>query len=231
MSTSKLPGYMIGLTNIKVANARQYQWLYEHTCSHRHKYTLHFNCFLKDYDIHERIGFLDIETSNLKANFGIILCWCILDNEGNLESDWMTKKDVVAGIEDKRVTQTCIDAMKQYDRVVGHYSTYFDIPYIRTRAIINGLKFPKMGEIYHTDTWKMARRALCLHSNRQAVIAESLYGKTVKTRISHPHWRQAMMGNEDSMMEVLDHCTKDVADLKKNFNTLLPFYKLVRSSI
>ena len=121
--------------------------------------------------------------------------------------------------------------MKQYDRVVGHYSTYFDIPYIRTRAIINGLKFPKMGEIYHTDTWKMARRALCLHSNRQAVIAESLYGKTVKTRISHPHWRQAMMGNEDSMMEVLDHCQKDVADLKKNFNTLLPFYKLVRSSI
>lgn len=228
---SKLPGYMLGLTNIKNANARQYQWLYENKCSHRHRYTLHFNCFLKDYEISERVAFLDIETSNLKANFGIVLCWCILDDEGELWEDWMTKEDVESGFEDKRVVQTCIDTMLEYDRVVGHYSTYFDIPFLRTRALIHGLDFPEQGRIYHTDTWKMARKSLCLHSNRQAVVAESLYGKTVKTRISHPDWRKAMMGDATSMAEVVDHCNKDVFDLKKNYNTLLPFVRPVRSSI
>jgi uncharacterized protein YprB with RNaseH-like and TPR domain len=222
---------MEGLSNIKLANTQQLHWLLTHKCSHRHNYVRHFNCFIKDYEIKERVGFLDIECSNLKANFGIILCWCILDENGDLYEDWLTKDDVLADIEDKRVVETCIDTMKLFDRVVGHYSTYYDIPFIRTRALIHGIKFPGVGELYHTDTWKMARRSLCLHSNRQDVVAESLQGKTVKTRISHPDWRKAMLGNKESMEEVLDHCEKDVVDLKKNYDVLLPYVKLTRSSI
>lgn len=227
----KLPKIMEGLMNIKHANSQQLHWLLTHKCSHRHTYTRHFNCFIKDYDLSERTGFLDIETSNLKANFGIVLCWCILDDEGNLYEDWMTKADVESGTEDMRVVETCIDTMKLFDRVCGHYSTYFDIPFLRTRALIHGLEFPGVGELYHTDVWRMARKSLCLHSNRQAVVAESLYGKTVKTRISHPDWRQAMMGNMESMKEVVNHCQMDVQDLKKNYETLLPFVRPVRSSI
>lgn len=226
-----LPKYMDGLTNIRQANSKQYQWLYENRCSHRHRYTAHFGCFIKDYDISEKVCFLDIETSNLKANFGIVLCWCILDEQGNLYEDWMTKEDVVNDIEDKRVIETCIDTILKFDRVVGHYSTYFDIPFLRTRALIQGVKFPPTGTLYHTDTWKMAKKSLCLHSNRQAVVAESLYGSTVKTRISHPDWRKAMLGNAAAMAEVVDHCEKDVIDLKKNYETLLPFVRITKSSI
>jgi len=177
------------------------------------------------------VCFLDIETSNLKANFGIVLCWCILDEHGNLYEDWMNKKDVMDDIEDKRVVETCIETMLKFDRVVGHYSTYFDIPFLRTRALIQGVKFPEHGTLYHTDTWKMAKKSLCLHSNRQAVVAESLYGSTVKTRISHPDWRKAMLGNAEAMKEVVNHCEMDVIDLKKNYETLLPFVRPVRSSI
>lgn len=226
-----LPVYMKTLTNLKSASNLQWAWLQENRCKHRHRYTRHFSCFLKENDIEEKISFLDIETSNLKANFGIVLCWCILDEKGKLYEDVITKKDVISGIEDERVVQSCINTMKTFDRIVGHYSTYFDVPFIRTRALIHGLSFPGQGELLHTDTWKMARKSLCLHSNRQDVIAESLYGKTVKTRISHPHWRKAMMGDEKSAAEVLDHCRKDVQDLRKNFNTLLPFVRLVKSSI
>ena len=229
MKTS--PKIMSGLMNINNANSQQLHWLLTHKCTHRHNYVRHFNCFIKDYEIVEKVAFLDIETSNLKANFGIVLCWCILDDKGDLYEDWMSKTDVLSGKEDMRVVETCIETMLQFDRIVGHYSTYFDIPFLRTRALIHGLEFPVTGRLYHTDTWKMARKSLCLHSNRQAVVAESLYGSTVKTRISHPHWRQAMMGNVESMKEVVDHCEKDVQDLKKNYETLLPFCKPVRSSI
>ena len=227
----KLPGYMLGLINIKCANTRQYMWLYENRCEHRHRYTLHFNCFLKDYEISERVGFVDIETSNLKANFGLMLCWCILSDDNQMYSDTMTAADVKSGDEDKRVVESCIACMKTFDRVCGYYSTYFDIPYIRTRALIHGIPFPEIGSMYHTDVWKMARKVLCLHSNRQAVVAEALYGKTVKTRICHSDWRKAMTGNKKSMDEVLDHCERDVEDLRKNYYTLLPYYKICKSSV
>jgi len=229
--TDDLPMYMKGLTNIKNANSIQYQWLWEHGCEHRHRYSRHFNCFIKEYHITEKVGFLDIETSNLKANFGIVLCWCILAEDGTLYKDWLTKEDVLSGDEDKRIISTCIDTMRTFNRVCGHYSTYFDLPFLRTRAIVHGLDFPKYGELWHTDVWRMAKTKLCLHSNRQDVVAESLQGKTIKTRISHPAWRQAMMGDEKAVMEVVDHCTKDVIDLKKNYNSLLPYCKILKSSI
>lgn len=224
-----LPKHMIGLTKLKNANSRQLDWLIKWRCNHRHNGVRHFSCFLKEFDIKERIGFLDIETSNLKANFGIVLCWCILAEDGTLYEDWITKSDFAW--EDKRIIISCIDTLKAFDRVITHYGTYFDIPFLRSRAIIHGLDFPKYGELYHTDVWKMAKSKLCLHSNRQDIIAESLHGKTIKTRISHPAWRKAMMGDIEASMEVLNHCEKDVEDLRKNYNSLLPYCNIIRSSI
>lgn len=232
MAENYLPHFMKTLTNIKNSTAQQYEWLYSHTCRHRHRYTKHFNCFLKEYDLQESIGFLDIETSNLKANFGIMLSWCILDLDGKiLFSDYLKKNDVKSGDEDKRLLQSCINAMKMYDRLVTHYGIKFDIPFLRTRALIQKLKFPERGSIYHTDVWRWARNSLCLHSNRQDVIAESLQGKTIKTRISHPAWRNAMMGNEKAAHLVLDHNKKDVIELRRNYLALLPFNRNTKASI
>ena len=227
----KLPKYMNGLTNLNHANSLQYQWLYEHGCTHRHRFTRHFSCFTKQYGIKERKGFLDIETSNLKANFGIMLCWCIGDDEGNIYEDYVTKEDVLSGNEDKRIVQSCIDAMREFDRIIGHFSTYFDIPYLRTRALIHKIPFPEHGELMHTDVWKMAKSKLCLHSNRQDVISESMRGKTVKTRIDNKAWRKSMLGDEKAIAEVLDHCERDVEDLVNNYNMLLPYYNETRSYI
>lgn len=226
-----IPKYMQGITQINKTTAQQYEWLYTHRCAHRHRFSRHFNCFLKQFGVEERIGFLDIETTNLKADFGFVLCWCILDDKGNLYEDWTTLEDIQSGYEDKRVIQTCIDTMTKFDRVVGHYSTYFDLPFLRTRALIHNIKFPEYGELYHTDVWRMARSKLCIHSNRQDCVAEALQGKTIKTRIDHPSWRKAAMGDKKAIAEVLKHCEHDVPDLKKNFYSLLPFYKLARSSI
>ena len=78
----KLPIIMKGLINIKLANSQQLHWLLTHKCQHRHNYIRHFNCLIKDYGIKERILFLDIETSNIKANFGIVCCSSGLSEDG-----------------------------------------------------------------------------------------------------------------------------------------------------
>jgi DNA polymerase elongation subunit (family B) len=228
---NKLPKYMQNVLNLKQTTNSQYVWLKEHRCKHRHNYLIHFNCFLSEYNIQEKIGFLDIEASNLKANFGIMLCWCILSDDGHLYEDWVTVQDVKEGIEDKRIVETCIDTMRKFNRICGHFSTYYDIPFIRTRALIHGIEFPEVGELCHTDVWKMAKKSLCIHSNRQDTVAEALLGRTVKTRIDQSAWRQAMMGNKKAMQVVVDHCEKDVQDLRDNFNKLKPFVKLTRTSI
>jgi uncharacterized protein YprB with RNaseH-like and TPR domain len=145
--------------------------------------------------------------------------------------DWLTKKDVLSGDEDKRVLETCIEAVRKFDRVVTHFGTYFDVPFLRTRCLIQGVKFPEYNELWHTDVWKMSKKSLCIHSNRQDCVAEALQGKTIKTRIDHPSWRKATYGDVEAMKEVVDHCEKDVPDLKKNFYSLLPFVRLTNSSI
>jgi len=226
-----LPKFMQNLINLKNANSQQLDWLIKQKCEHRHNFVRHFNCFIKEYNIKEKYAFLDIETSNLKADFGIVLCWCIQDEENNIYYDYTTKEDVKKGYEDLRCVDSCIDTMKKFNRVIGHYSTYFDIPFLRTRAMIHGLDFPEYGTIWHTDVWKMAKTKLCLHSNRQDCVAESLQGKTIKTRIDHPSWRLAASGNAKAMEEVVDHCMHDVPDLKENFYSLLPYCKLNKSSI
>ena len=225
--------------NLNLATGEELLWLRNHRClKHNHRYISHFNCFLKEKGMirPERRGFLDIETSNLSPAFGIILCWCIKDSESDYTYyDHLTKKDIFSPTEDKRIIETCIDTMKEFDRIVGHYSCRFDIPFLRTRAAShdnkNALGFPKYGELIHTDTWMMAKTKFKFHSNRQNIIAETLFNETIKTRINHRAWRQALQGNTKAIAESLDHCEKDVVELEKNFNTMLPFYHLTRSSI
>lgn len=212
-------------------------WLGENKCKHNHRFLSHMNCWLDAGEIKpEKIGFLDIETSNLSPAFGIVLCWCIKDgNSNDLYYDYLEKEDVFSKHEDKRLVQTCINTIKKFDRIVGHYSSRFDIPYLRTRAVMhdnkNALGFPKQGTLIHTDTWIMAKTKFKFHSNRQNIIAETLHNTTIKTRIDHRAWRQALQGNHRAIMEALDHCEKDVCELETNFRSMLPFYKLTRTSI
>jgi uncharacterized protein YprB with RNaseH-like and TPR domain len=227
-----LPKYMEGLTRLNQASNQQYCWLNENMCRHRHRYTRHFGCFLSEHEVKERIAFLDIETSNLKADFGVVLCWDILDDEDVIHKDWLTRSDVESGDEDRRIIQSCVAEMMQYDRICTHFGTYFDIPFIRSRCLANGIYFPGPEyPIYHTDVWKMAKTKLCLHSNRQDAVAEFLHGKTIKTRLDHPAWRKAMFGEPEAMAKVVHHCDCDVKDLKKNFYSLLPFCKLGKGVI
>jgi DNA polymerase elongation subunit (family B) len=206
--------------------------LYRWRCNHGHNGISHYNCYCREGKKKEKIGYLDIETSNLKANFGIILCYCIKPQGSNrILHNTITKKDLQTGDMDKNLVRKCVRDMRKFDRIVGHYSSRFDLPFVRTRALIHKLDFPKYGEILQTDTWTMAKNCLALHSNRQAVIAETLLGKTVKTRIKQAYWIKALQGDRKAIDYVLDHCIKDVKDLEKDHLKLLAYSRKTSKSI
>lgn len=225
------------IANIMRASPDELMWLRDHKCkAHHHRYLSHFGCFMKEENIEEKIAFLDIESSNLRPAFGIVFCWCIANNQNNnIAFDCVTKKDLFSPDEDKRIIKSCIEELKKYDRVVGHYSSKFDVPFIRTKAIThdpkNAMGFPKYRELYSTDLWRVAKEKLLLHSNRQNVFAEMVSGQSQKTRINHKYWREGLQGNEKALKYILQHCKIDVIELKKNFNAVCNLINLPKTSI
>ena len=65
-------------------------------CKHGHTGLSHPSCYLKETGTEEKWGFLDIESSNLKANFGIVLTYCIKHKDGIIKRS-VTPKDLRGG--------------------------------------------------------------------------------------------------------------------------------------
>ena len=224
------------MTNIATASPEDVKWLATHRCKHGHAFTSHFNCYLKEHQVEERIGALDIEAGGLKANVDIMLSWAIKTvGQDEIWYDYVTSEELRNGDYDKRIVESCIQTMLKYDRLVGHYSTYFDIPYIRSRALVHRIPFPEYGRLYHSDVWKMARRCLCLSSNRQDTVAETILDENIKTRVNFRYWLDAKYGSDKArkkaLQYIVDHNLKDVQQLEDNYLKLRPFVRENRSSI
>jgi uncharacterized protein YprB with RNaseH-like and TPR domain len=205
-----------------------HRWRCKHGCTGLE----HYNCWLRENPSEEKIGFLDIEASNLKANFGIMLSYCIKPlGSDDILFDVMKKRDFTKGILDKRVVTNCIKDMLKFQKLIGHYSSRFDIPFIRTRAIHLGIEFPKYGDILQIDTWRMAKDLLCLHSNRQDVVAETLCHENIKTRIDPKHWLLALQGDKKALDYILHHNKMDVIQLEQNYLKLKGYSRETKKSI
>jgi len=179
----------------------------------------------------ENIGFFDLETSNLKANIGILLSWAIKYRGGKVVHDLVTKKDILSGQMDRRIMRSFLEEIKGVDVLVGYYSTRFDVPFARTRAIMLGMPFPKFGSQFHHDVYYSARYKLDLHSNRLDAVSHALGCKNEKTGLDISIWQKAQYGDAKSLSYILEHNDADVRVLEEVFEKLLPFIKMQRKSI
>jgi hypothetical protein len=209
---------------------------FNYCCKHGKNGWEHPACYEKDRVVPEKIGCIDIETSNLHADFGIILSWCIKTvGEDVIYYDALTTDDVKTNVFDKRIVETLVATMRQYDRLVGQFSTYFDLPFIRTRALHWDLDFPKYKEICHTDVWAIAKKKLRLHSNRQGSISETILHEDIKTRIHPDVWVKIQFGSDkarrSAIAYILDHNEKDVLQLEGNYLKLRPYVHETKRSI
>ena len=228
---------------------RELVWLGTHKCRHGHSYLEHWHCFLdekprvpggKGFSLlssltktGEKIGFLDIETSNLDANFGIILTWAIKVGK-KIIHDQITAQDIKkypSDKTDKRIVKHLVAEILKLDRIVTHYGRKFDIPFIRTRALMDGIDFPYYGSISNDDTWYIARHKLKLNSNRQDTIDRALFGDTNKTRVAFKYWVGATTGDKRSINYILDHNKRDVIALERVWKKLHNFVGRNNTSI
>lgn len=176
-----------------------------------------------------RVGYFDIEATNLSANYGHVLCWYIKPHGSNkFDKGVVTRKELVEDYTfDKRIIKELLEAFQNYDILYTHYGgdRRYDLPYIRTRALLWGYEdlLPKRGEKFIRDTWVIARNKLKLSNNRLDTVAEALNlsgDGAEKTRITPHHWLRASVGEKKALQYVEEHNRIDVILLEQIMNKL-----------
>ncbi len=214
-------------------------WLSRNRCEHGHTYLEHFNCFLTEQpvdrpkDLIRRIGTLDIETSDFKADIGYMLSWCIKPyGSDDIAEDVITQKEVLDGRFDKRITGTLLKEMESYDMLVTYYGTGFDMPFIRTRGVING--YPDVlliGDNIHFDLYYVIRNKFKIRRNSLKIATETLLGKTNKTDVDINIWKRARLGHKKSLDYVIEHNRYDVIDTERLYDLAIKYRRKPVTSI
>jgi len=207
-------------------------WLANHRCKkHRMPFLEHYNCYIHEGYNQERVGYIDIECTNLNADFGFILCYCIkVSGKDEIVEGCVSEKDVHIDL-DKQLLKKLVKDIESFDRTIGFYSSKFDIPFIKTRCFMQGVPFPPFGSRYHKDLYFVARRNIKASSRRLENLERIMIGKTTKTRIDNRHWIHASQGQRKSLEYVLDHCRKDVIATEKVHRKFEPYMVMTDTSI
>jgi len=172
------------------------------------------------------IGYLDIETSGLTADFDIMLTWAILirnvkTGEIEVAFDSLRKSDFELGYKkknadliDKRILESLVQIMNECDCLIGHWFVgkhRHDMPFIRTRLAINKIDgLPKHRAIRFGDTQKWSSLLYRTHNFGLDTVADMFDVGTKKTRLEPKIWKNACIGVPDALKYILDHNIKDV---------------------
>lgn len=211
-------------------------WLASHRCQHGHKYLSHGECYKREIlnFKEERVGILDIESSNLDADFGFILSYAILDAKtGAVLGRTIAPEEIADGGYDRNICRDLVSDMLRFDRIVGYYikDRRFDIPFIRSRCLCNSVQFPEYGSVKITDVYDLVKNKMKLGRSSLAS-ACSFLGITAKTHpLTGKKWLDARTGKKDGLDWVWKHNVEDVKSTLKLWNMLKEFGKKQKTSI
>lgn len=166
----------------------------------------------------------DLETTNLKANFGTILCACVKPVGEEPITFRIDDLPGTAPWDDSQLIRRLCELLNSCGKVFGWYSSRFYVKFLRTRKLLNNLQMPCT--FAHADLWVAARSQLALHNNRLDTWNRSFAPPDAqKTAIDWESWRRAGSGDSPSLDEVVDHCQRDVTSMEYSFLLLDPFIK------
>lgn len=223
-------------------------------CIHRHLISEHPNCFAEGLVIDKRsepekktpwylsdglrVGFFDLESDGLKADFSTMLSWCIKQKGGDIVYDVVTKEELFNGTQDRRIIQSCLDEMRKYSLIVGYYTTGFDLPFLRSKALRYKMDFPHyyyngttlVHELSHFDLYYLVKSKLNLSRKSLDNVCDWL-GIEGKTPISKDAWRLAKYGDPKALHEVVVHNMGDVKILEELHDRLSVFAKYTNRGV
>lgn len=127
--------------------------------------------------------------------------------------------------DDKGLVAPLIDLYNEADFTVAHNGDRFDVPILRTRALVNGL--PNLAPVTQIDTLKWARSGFKFASNRLDYLAQHLgVGEKAHTG-GWSLWERCLEGDEKALRKMERYNRRDIRILEGVFDRLLPYAKNV----
>lgn len=164
----------------------------------------------------------DLETSNLNADYGVILCAgykTVGKGSGKVISVQDYEGDILRR-EKALLKDLCVELLTA-DCWLTWFGTYFDIPFVNSRLLYHNL--PTLpANFTHIDGWKVSRNRLKLRNNRLNTVQEFLGTKTAKDAVLGPVWIKALAGCQKSLRYIINHCKKDIKALDEVYQRLRP---------
>jgi len=200
-------------------------------CIHSHTGLEHQNCYDEHFQIKKKRAFLDIETSNLHADFGYLFSYVLLGEDGKRYERILTSDEIRKHIFDKNlIMQFCKD-ISNYERIFVYWgkSGRHDLPFLLTRALVWGEEIPNT--IYVTDIYDVIKMKLRLHRNRLENACQLFNIPAKEHRLDPNTWQKAMSGDARSLNYILLHNREDCESLKNLWHKIERYTKLTKTSI
>lgn len=207
-------------------------WLSKNFCKkHGMPYLSHYDCYLEENPNSCRVGFFDIECNDLNPAYGVLLSYAILDCKTNeIKGRHITKGEVLSDDLDKKIVEECVNDLCSYDVLVTYFGTKFDIPYIRTRATTQNIKFPSYGSIKTIDLYYVVKSKFKIGRRSLENACRFIVGETRKTEILPHILPRCVQGREEALAYLWEHNIYDVLDTRDLYNKVVDFrYPTLRS--
>lgn len=207
------------------------------TCEHGHSYLEHAGCLAKIIGHEERIGFIDIETSSLNANYGMVISYAIkVGGEDIIYKNWLQEEDFQNkdGHYDKRLIESCVLDMEEFDRLIVYWGKdrRHDIPFLRTRALMMGVKFPFYHENIVNDLYDIVRNKLRLGRNGLQSACTAFGIESKEHPLTPDVWMKAIVGHDaEAIQYILQHNIEDVISTELLWDKMNAFGSNPKTSI
>jgi uncharacterized protein YprB with RNaseH-like and TPR domain len=176
-----------------------------------------------------RFATLDIETSNLNADFGFIIC-VVVKEYGSDNKPKIFRIDQYPGWEknvfdDKKLVKDVRNYLENFDGIITYNGRNFDLPFLTSQVVAYG--YQPIKALFHVDVFYTTRYRLRLHNSKLNTLITFLNtyrgGKKKveeKTAINTIYYKKAITGRKDGIDYIVKHCVKDVVALEQCYDLL-----------
>jgi len=171
-----------------------------------------------DY-VNFRLGFFDIETTNLGAMMGRVLGVSVCDEFGetSLISKTYADFDGKSILDDAPLVEWAMEELTKYDILVSWNGKLFDKPFLNARAL-KGLVVPVFPLKMHIDLmYQFKGQQARMGSAKMDNVAKALGVRHQKTPLDFAIWERAAVGDKDALANVMEHCEADILAMRDIF--------------
>jgi hypothetical protein len=162
---------------------------------------------------------LNIDPDNIIQERKIIcVCWKWEGSDEVHSLTWDKKQD------DKKLLKDFIKVMNSAHEIIGHNSDRFDVKWLRTRALLQGVDM--LPHYVSIDTLKHAKNGFYFNSNKLDYLAKLFGEGQKKDNGGFSTWKKIVLDKDADALELMvEYCKQDVVILEKVFNKLQPYVK------